>query len=211
MSVRPLLLILCCCLNLAAARAGGDEAPKRVKAPPRPGRGIGRKPGPGRVNVRGNKVGRFRITGLFAEKREAALRAAVADIPGLRLVDLDHETAEATLAYDPAELFPGYGPEQDAVHLNDLLRGASRDTLGVKPLGSLPRERWQRVDIRVAGLDCDACSLAAYEVVSRVEGVEVARASFHDGKVTAWIDPGKTDRVKVVDALKQAGVGVKAP
>lgn len=71
-----------------------------------------------------------------------------------------------------------------------------------------PREKLQFVEIRVVGLDCLACGLGAYEAVQNVEGVETATASFKTGLVTAWIDPEKTDRSKLEEALKQRGVEI---
>ena len=47
--------------------------------------------------------------------------------------------------------------------------------------------------------------LAAYEAVANIDGVEQATASFKDGRVTALIDPTKTDRAKLEDALKKKG------
>ena len=67
------------------------------------------------------------------------------------------------------------------------------------------------IEISVAGLDCKACCLAAYEAIYRLEGVEMATASFHEGRVTALTDPEKTDRARLEAALKQRGVTLKMP
>ena len=53
------------------------------------------------------------------------------------------------------------------------------------------------VVIPAAGLDCKACCLAAYETISGIDGVEQATASFKEGRITALIDPLKTDRAKL--------------
>ena len=42
-----------------------------------------------------------------------------------------------------------------------------------------------------------------------MDGVEQATASFKDGKVTALIDPARTSRDALVDALKKRQVNVK--
>src|SRR4051812_2812330 len=89
---------------------------------------------------------RHRITGLFSPGRERALREAIAKIPGITLVRLDFEVAEATLAYDPAALFPDAKPEQVVERLDQLLLSASGHTLGVKPLRNVPRERLARIE-----------------------------------------------------------------
>ena len=72
----------------------------------------------------------------------------------------------------------------------------------------MPKDKLQEVVIPVAGLDCKACCLAAYEIVAQVEGVMQATATFKDGKVTAKFDPSKTDRAKLEEALRKRGVDV---
>ena len=62
------------------------------------------------------------------------------------------------------------------------------------------------IEIPIVGLDCRACSLAVYEMVYRLKGVELATASFKDGKVTALIDPQKTNRTALEMALKSKQV-----
>ena len=180
---RPFAAILCLGL-LAAAPAAGDEAPTQVK---------------------------HQVTGFFAADRERALREAFAQISGIRLVGVDFDAAEVTLEYIPAKAFPNATPEQVVQGLDNLLKGASNQTFGVKPLRTIPREKLTRVEIPVAGLDCEACSLAAYEAVSRLDGVESATASFRAGRVTAWIDPAKTDRSRLEAALKRGGVELANP
>src|SRR5262249_21115946 len=110
--------------------------------------------------------------------------------------------------YDPAKSFPGVKSEDAPRRLHELLRSASGHTFGIKPLRSLPLEKLRLVEIAVEGLDCKACSLAAYEAVYMLEGVERATASFREGRVTALIDPAKTDRAKLEAALKKRGVEV---
>ena len=154
---------------------------------------------------------KYQITGLFADRRERAFRDAVAKVPGITLVSLDLAEAEAVLEYDPAKLFPDAHPAQYAERLDNLIRNASNHTLGVRPPRTLPREKRRKVEIGVAGLDCDACSLALYELLYRLEGVELVKADFRAGRVTAWIDPTKTDRSALVEALRRREVDVRSP
>ena len=70
------------------------------------------------------------------------------------------------------------------------------------------RDKLQTVVIPAAGLDCKACCLAAYEGISGIDGVEQATASFKEGKITALIDPTKTDKAKLEEALRKKGVTV---
>ena len=154
---------------------------------------------------------KHQITGLFATDREQDLREVFEKIPQVKLVSIDFKNAEATFEYDPAKVFPGAKPEQIVQRFDNLVKGASNHTFGIKPLRSVPLEKLRLIEIRVAGLDCKACCLAAYEAVARIEGVERATASFRDGLVTALIDPQKTDRARLEAALKQRGVQLAAP
>jgi copper chaperone CopZ len=154
---------------------------------------------------------RHQITGLFAPERVEDLQTVVEQIPGVTATSVDFATAEAVLDYDAGQLFPGASEEQIIQRLDNLLRQASRHTFGVKPLCAVPRDKLERVEIPVVGLDCPGCSLAAYEAVYRLEGVEQAIASFKIGLVTAWIDPGQTDRRALEDALVQRRVRLREP
>src|SRR6185437_12602160 len=139
---------------------------------------------------------KHQITGLFSTDREQDLREAFKKIPEIKLV---------------SKVFPNAEPGQVIQRLDGMLKSASNHTFGVKPLRTVPREKLKRIEIPVAGLDCKACCLAAYEAIYRLEGVETATASFRAGRVTALIDPEKTNRAKLEAALKQRGVGVKSP
>jgi hypothetical protein len=154
---------------------------------------------------------KHQITGLFSTDREQDLREAFKQIPTIRLVSIDFKNAEATLEYDPEKVVPGAKPAQIVERLDGMLKSACNHTFGVKPLRTMPRDKLRLIEIPVAGLDCKACCLAAYEAVYRLDGVEMATASFRDGRVTALIDPHKTDRSQLEKALKQRGVSVTSP
>jgi copper chaperone CopZ len=152
---------------------------------------------------------KYQVTGLFSPDREQDLREVVQSIPQVNLVSIDFTNAEVTFEYDPAKVFPGAKPEERIQRFDNLLVTASHRTFGVKPLRSVPLDKLQLIEIPVAGLDCKACSLAAYEAVYKLNGVERATASFREGRVTALIDPAKIDRARLVDALEKRGVDVK--
>ena len=154
---------------------------------------------------------KHRITGLFSPSREADLRAALQQIPEMQLVRLDFDYAEATFTYDPTKAFPGTKPEGIVKRFDEKLRSASHHTLGVQPVSATPKDKLKRVEIPVAGLDCKACCLAAYESIYKLDGVEQATASFKEGLVTALIDPEKTDQAALQTALKKRNVTVKSP
>ena len=149
---------------------------------------------------------KFRITGLFSPDREADLKEALKQVPEVTLVQVDFKTSEASFTFEPAKAFPGAKPEQIVEQFDNRLRSASRHTLGIRAVCTIPREKLTLVEIPVVGLDCKGCCLAAYESIYRLAGVEQATASFKVGLVTAWIDPEKTDRAKLEAALVQRGV-----
>jgi copper chaperone CopZ len=152
---------------------------------------------------------KHQVTGLFSKDREPDLRETFAAIDGVKLVDVDFKTAEITLEYDAAALFKKAKPEEIVKQLDNLVKNASNRTFGIKRLRTTPAEKLTWIEIPVAGLDCKACSLAAYEIFSRIEGVEVATASFREGLIRAWIDPTKTSRDALKAALKKREVDVK--
>jgi copper chaperone CopZ len=184
MRVFPMVLVLLCLSAPAWAEEKKTDAAKRIK---------------------------HQITGLFAPEREQDLREVFATIPQVKLISIDFKNAEATLEYDPAKAFPNAKPEEVLQRLDNLVKSASYHTFGVKPLRTTPLEKLKLIEIPVAGLDCKACCLATYEAVARLDGVERATASFREGRVTALIDPQKTDREKLEAALKRLGVAFNAP
>lgn len=154
---------------------------------------------------------KHQVTGLFMKEREQDLREAVEQIANVKLVSIDYARAEATFEYDPAQAFPGTKPDQFVARMDSRLKTASNHTFGIKPLSTIPADKLRLIEIPVAGLDCKACCLAAYEAVFKLDGVERATASFREGKVTAWVDPEKIDRAKLEESLKKRGVQLKSP
>jgi cation transport ATPase len=152
-----------------------------------------------------------RITGVFSPEREADLRKALEKLPEITFVRFDFEHAEATFTYDPGKAFPGTKPAETVKRFDEQLRNASNHTLGVQPISSTSKDKLMRVEIPVAGLDCKACCLAAYEIIYKMEGVEQATASFKEGRISALIDPQKTERPALEQALKTRGVTLKNP
>lgn len=152
-----------------------------------------------------------RVTGLFAPDREGDLRQLLEEWPEVTLVSVDFAHAETVLRLDAGKLFPGVKPDQVLARLDEKVRGASHGTFGLKPPSTVPRDKLKRVEIPVVGLDCKACCLAAYESVARIDGVEQATASFKDGLITALINPEKTTRATLEEALKMRRVQLKSP
>ena len=150
-----------------------------------------------------------RVTGLFAPEREADLRDVLQKLPDVKLVRVNLEHGEATFSYDPAVAFKDTKPEKIIERFDEKLRSASSSTFGVRPLSATPKEQLTSLEIPVAGLDCKACALTAYESVYKIPGVMQAIVSFKEGRVTALIDKTRTERAALIDALKKQNVAVK--
>lgn len=153
------------------------------------------------------KLMKHQITGLFCPERVQDFKDLCEQkLSKYKLVRIDYDNAEATFDYDPATAFPGAKPEQVIERLHNEVSQASRSTFGIKPLRAIPKEKLKREEFGIVGLDCKACSLAVYEIIYRLPGVEQANASFKSGKAIALINLDKIDRVTIETALKQRGV-----
>jgi len=140
------------------------------------------------------------------------LRKVLKDLPETKLLGIDFKATKATLAYaTDSDLFRGAKPEQIIERINNRVRQISGHTFATRPPGTIPRDKLERVEIPIMGLDCRACSFGVYGILERIEGVEQATASFHDGLAIAWIDPAKTNRSALEDALKKRGVQLASP
>lgn len=154
---------------------------------------------------------KVRVTGLFQPDREQDLREVMLLIPDAKLLSIDYANAEAVFEYDPKTSFNKATPDKFPERLDNAVRTNSRSTFGIKPASTTPKDKLQRIEIGVVGLDCKGCALAAYESVARVDGVEQATASFKDGLVTAKFDPERTNREALEAALVKARVELKKP
>lgn len=154
---------------------------------------------------------KHQVTGLFCPERVDDLKLAATRLEGIELVRVDYETAEAVFRYDPVRTFPNAPPEKIIEQLDERIRNASRSTFGIKPLCATPRDQLTLIEIPVVGLDCKACSLAAYESIFKLPGVEQATASLRDGLVTARVHATQTDQKTLEQALTQRGVTLRNP
>jgi copper chaperone CopZ len=154
----------------------------------------------------------YRAIGLFLPSCEKDFRDVLEkETPEITVVKFDIDEGEVTLAFDPKKLFPTAKPEQVVDRLNLKLSLASRNIFGVKPRRTIPRDKLKQVVIPIAGLDCKACCLAAYEAVSKIDGVEQATASFKDRRLAALIDPSKTSQEALEEALRKKNIPFGKP
>lgn len=161
--------------------------------------------------IDGSHTTRLQVIGLFDSASEGELERGLKLLPEVKLVQLDSELQQVTLAYDPkSELLKNAKPNELAPRLGTRLRQLTR-TFSLAAVSELPRDQWERVEIRILGLDCRACCLAAYESLAQTEGVQQATASFRSGLAVAWIDPAKTNRAALEKALERRGVTISRP
>jgi hypothetical protein len=151
----------------------------------------------------------YSVRGLFQRDRKAALIAAAQSLENCRLVDVDYEHARATFVYDDeAQGFKKAKPEQVLQQIDTQVRKCTKQTMTIVPPSPLSEEALQRIDFVIEGLDCLGCSYGAYSTVATIDGVVRAYASFHDGTLTAFIDPSKTNRESLAEILKKREIKI---
>jgi len=139
-----------------------------------------------------------RIVGLCYPERAEDLKAEFKERTDVKLVSVDYDKAEATFAYDPKRV--------SADSLSHL--GGNRE-FQIRPRSTIPFDQLTRLDIAVVGLDCKGCALATYNAIGRLDGVFYATVDYRTGVVSTRIDPAKTNREALVEALKKANVTLK--
>jgi copper chaperone CopZ len=142
------------------------------------------------------------VTGFFSNEREADLREAVEKIEKVEIKSIDFEMAIVTFGFETEET----DSEKIRSEIDNKLKNASNHTFSVIFPSPIEKEKLKHVEIAVVGLDCKACSYAIYRAIYQIEGVVRATASFKEGKVTALIDPEKTNRAALVEALTKRNV-----
>lgn len=158
-----------------------------------------------------SRVLRVRVVGLFSPSRVETLREAAASIEEASLQDVDFDDAHATFEILPDKGWKDVPADQLAERIDQALRQASRSTISAAPASETPAERLERAEIAAGGCVCRACELAAYEAVTRVEGVEWATVSFSDSRIVVRFDREKTNRAALETALKERGVTLLDP
>jgi copper chaperone CopZ len=152
---------------------------------------------------------RVRLTGISSPERWADFREAAERLKDVRLGAVDEERAEAAFTYEATGPLKGLAPAKVLERLDGMLRKESNSTLGVRALSVLPREQLKKVEIPVGVLDCKACGYAVYRVLAGVDGVEQAGVDLKAGTASAWVDPAKTGREALVEALRKREVPVR--
>jgi copper chaperone CopZ len=144
--------------------------------------------------------------------REEAFRRLLDAIPDVTLESLEPATAEAVIRYSPdSPLFASASPNDAFARLTDRIRNRSEGLFSLQEVGKRPHNELRQESFEIVGLDCDACSLAVHDILTRVEGVAHATASFGDGRAVAWFDPDLVTRERLLAALTDRGVTVRPP
>jgi len=148
----------------------------------------------------------YRVVGLFAPDREKDLRDSMSEISDVKVISINFDDAEMTIEYLPGKSLQGAKQEQIINHLEQQLSGITHGGFSVKPQRTQTREKLEQIVIPATAIDCKGCAYAAYDSIAGIDGVVQATVSFKEGRVTALIDPNKTGRTKLEDALKKRGV-----
>jgi len=151
----------------------------------------------------------YAVRGLFQPDRKTVLSSAAKTLQNCRLVEVSYEKATATFAYDDeAQGFKKAKPEQVLQQIDNQIRNLTGSTFSIVPQSTLGEDKLERIDFMVEGLDCLGCSYGLYVTVEKLQGVERAYASFHDGRLAVFIDPTKTNREALAEVLKKREIKV---
>jgi hypothetical protein len=151
----------------------------------------------------------YSVRGLFQPDRKLALLNAAKALENCRLIGVDYDSARATFTYDDeAQGFKKAKPEQVLQQIDTQIRKLTNQTFTLLQPVAPPEAGLKRIDFAIEGLDCLGCSFGAYSAVAAQEGVERATASFHEGRLTAFIDPSKTSREALLEVLKKKEIKV---
>lgn len=154
-------------------------------------------------------TGKYRVFGMFSPDRQDDLRMVMQKLPDIKLVSIDYDAGEATFEYDIKKVFGTPTAEELPIRFDNQVRGVSNSTFGIKTLCTIPRDKLERIEIPVYGLDCKACSFACYKMLVEVDGVEFCTASFKDQRAVVWIDPSRTNRAALETHMKQREVSLE--
>lgn len=151
----------------------------------------------------------YAVRGLFQPDRKNVLSSATKTMQNCRLVEVSYEKATASFVYDDeAQGFKKAKPEQVLQQIDNQVRNLTNHTFSIMPRSILGEDKVQRIDFTVEGLDCLGCSYGLYSTVEKLQGVERAYASFHEGRLTVFVDPTKTNREALAEVLKKREIKV---
>ena len=158
----------------------------------------------------------YRVLGMCTADRQKDLQEAFKEVPNVQVAGIDFDNGECSLRYDLATFWPGSDPKKPPAddkileRIRDRLNGVSHGLFTLKARSALPKDKLQRIEIKIGILDCKACRLGTYYAVANIDGVEQVNIASEPQRVCAWIDASKTKREALVAALKNARVDFPA-
>jgi formylglycine-generating enzyme required for sulfatase activity/copper chaperone CopZ len=156
----------------------------------------------------------WQVRGLFCPECEGEFRTQVVErLQGIQVVDVDVQSAEATLEFDPAVAFGPHlrnaKPEQLLGAFNAKLSPRKPPSIfSVHARRTKPLDKLCWIEIPFEGLDCDACAYGVYLFIMESGGVEQATANYRTGLATALIDPEVFDERALRRKLVGRNIGV---
>src|SRR5258706_1750990 len=114
----------------------------------------------------------YRVVGLCTPDRQDDLREAFKEVPNVEIASIDYDNGECTLRYDLTKLSAGSKkpPTDEALlkQLKDRLNGVSHGLFSLKARSVLPKEKLQKIEIKIGILDCKGCRFGTYYAVATI-------------------------------------------
>ena len=158
----------------------------------------------------------YRVLGMCTPDRQNDLREAFKEVTEVQVDGIDYDNGECTLHFDLGKFWPGSDPKKSPAdekileRIRDRLNGVSHGLFTLKARAALPKDKMQKIEIKIGILDCKACRLGTYYSIANMDGVEQVNIASDPQRVYVWIDASKIKREAVVAALKNARVDIPA-
>src|SRR5437868_2813146 len=123
----------------------------------------------------------YRVVGLCSPERQADLREAFKEVPNVEIAGIDYDNGECSLRYDLSKL--GHNPKKPSTdetimkQLSDRLNGVTHGMFKLKARCAIPKEKLEKIEIKIGILDCKGCRLGTYFAVANMDGVEQVNIS----------------------------------
>jgi Cu+-exporting ATPase len=134
-----------------------------------------------------------RVTGMHCAACSARVERVVAALPGVKSASVNLAAESLDLSFDPAVLAP------------EAVQAAVQDAgYGLE----FPPEE-SRLDLRVTGMHCAACSARVERVLAALPGVKSASVNLAAETARVLYDPARTGPRAIREAIREAGYGAE--
>ena len=154
-----------------------------------------------------------RILGLSDASRVNDFNEVIKKLPSLKIVSFDSDHATALVRYEPTIMDQRLGlrsasstPSTVIPLIDGLISAASGHTFTVTAPTEIADKNLKKLTFKVNLNDCKGCRYAAYIAVAKLEGLDRATVDSANHSLVAWIDPTKTSKKTVGDALTEARI-----